>query len=339
MRVLHVDATREWRGGQTQLLHLATRLPGSVVALPPDALLLPALRAAGVPVLPVAFRGPLRGTRGLAEAIRAANPDLVAAHTSHAHGHAVRATGRPVVVHRRLDFRPGWTSRLKYRRARRFVAVSGAVRDVLVRYGVPADRIDVVLDGVDRSAIDRARPEPTALRNELGLDPGARVCLAVGALVAHKGHRLLVEALALLPEWHGLIAGEGPLGPTLSRQAARLGVGGRLHLLGRREDVPRLHKSVDLVVHPSLEEGMGQAVAEALIAGARVVAADAGGLAEIVDGLGLVVAPGDPRALAEGIRVGSSLVPPDPRRLRGRFTVEAMVAGTAEAYRRALAPG
>ena len=149
MRVLHVDTAREWRGGQTQLLHLARSMADCAVALPPDAPLRPALEQAGVRVLPVAFRGPFRGGRALAAAVRTFRADLVAAHTSHAHGHAVAVGTRPVVVHRRLDFAPGWGSRAKYRRATRFVAVSAAVGAVLERSGVEPGRIDVVLDGAD----------------------------------------------------------------------------------------------------------------------------------------------------------------------------------------------
>lgn len=335
MRVLHVDAAREWRGGQTQLLNLAGRMPDCAVALPPDAPLRPALEHAGVPVFPVDFRGSLRGGRALAAVVRRFAPDLVAAHTSHAHAHAVRGP-RPVVVHRRLDFVPSRWSRRKYGRPARYVAVSGAVRDVLVRYGIGADRVDVVHDGVDARTIEAASPDGTSLRHALRVDPDARLALAVGALVPHKGHRFAVEALARLDGWHLLIAGQGPLRPALERQARRLGVADRLHLLGQRDDVPRLLKSVDVVVHPSVEEGMGQVVAEALLAGARVVGTDAGGVPEVIGSSGLVVPAGDPAALAEGIRIGSCLIPPDLRAVRGRFSVEAMVAGTLGAYERAL---
>src|SRR5690606_30908804 len=89
-RVLHVDTAREWRGGQTQLLHLAASGPPCAVALPPDAPLRPALEARGVPVFPIEARGGWWGAGALADAARRYGADLIAAHTSHAHALALR---------------------------------------------------------------------------------------------------------------------------------------------------------------------------------------------------------------------------------------------------------
>ena len=335
MRVVHVDTAREWRGGQTQLLHLATAMPGSVVCLPADARLRPALEAAGVEVRPVPFRGALRGTATLRAIVRREAPCLIAAHTSHAHGHALRC-GRTLVVHRRLDFPLRRWSRRKYAQPAGYVAVSQAVHEVLVRGGVAAHRIAVVLDGVEIAPLQAARPDPLGVRASLGLAATDRVALAVGALVDHKGHRHLVQAMPHLPGWHVIIAGEGPRRRALTRLARRLGVEARLHLVGQRTDVPRLLKSVDVVVHPSVEEGMGQAVAEALVAGARVVCTDAGGLPEVMGSSGIVVRRGSPGALAAGIRAALLEGPGDPAGLAVRFSVERMVRETLAAYRRVL---
>jgi glycosyltransferase involved in cell wall biosynthesis len=197
-------------------------------------------------------------------------------------------------------------------------------------------RISVVLDGVDPAPLDRSSPDSAGLRFELGLALDARLALAVGALVDHKGHRYLVRAMAHIPSWHVAIAGEGPRQAALLALAQRLGVANRLHMLGQRDDVPRLLKSVDVVVHPSVEEGMGQSVAEALLAGARVVSTDAGGLPEVVGSWGIVVPRADPTALADGIRVGSCLIPGDLRDLRARFSVDRMVSQTRIAYNQVL---
>jgi glycosyltransferase involved in cell wall biosynthesis len=339
MRVLHVDTAREWRGGQVQLQALAlSRDAEQAVAVPEDAPLSAALVADGVTVQPVAFRGELRGTAGLRAVVRTFVPDVVAAHTAHALAHALRASDVPVVAHRRVDFRPNAVGVGRLRRAARVIAVSHAVRSVLVAAGVDPDRVDVVYDGVDPPGPSGRR---TTLREVLGVGRHTPVVLAVGALVEHKGHATLVDALALLPGVHAAVAGEGPLRTALLRRAARAGVADRFHLLGTRDDVPDLLKTTDVVCHPSWEEGLGQAVLEALLTGAAVVGSRAGGLPEILHGRGVLVTPRSAAELA--VALEQTLTDPVSFRraaeasfeeLRSVFSTSRMISGTIAAYAR-----
>lgn len=336
MRVLHVDSAREWRGGQTQLLALARELPGSEVALPPDAPLRAALEGAGVPTHPVDFSGMWRGARALQRVVQRVRPDVVAAHTSHAHGHAVRVEGAPVVVHRRLDFAPRRLSRWKYARPCGYVAVSTAVARVLEGAGVRRERIRVVHDGVD--PLPRADRE--ASRRCLGVPESATLVVTAGALVPHKGHRFLVDALAELPGVQALLAGEGPLRGELEARVARLGLGERVRLVGQLADVSGLLAAADLFVHPSVEEGLGQVVIEAMHAGAPVVATRTGGLVDLVgDGTGWLAEPGSGASLAGAIRRALASPHERARRVeraaavaRSRLSVREMVERTAAAY-------
>jgi glycosyltransferase involved in cell wall biosynthesis len=286
----------------------------------------------------VAFRGELRGTAGLRAAIRTFSPDVVAAHTAHALAHALRASDVPVVAHRRVDFRPNVIGVARLRRAARVIAVSGAVRSVLVAGGVDPSRVDVVYDGVDPPGPSGRR---TTLRDVLGVGRHTPVVLAVGALVEHKGHATLVDALALLPGVHAAVAGEGPLRTKLERRATRAGVAERFHLLGMRDDVVDLHTTADVVCHPSWEEGLGQAVLEALLAGAAVVGSRVGGLPEILHGRGVLVPPRQPAALAAALE--ETLRDPGPARrasqtsleeLRVVFSSARMIADTIAVYER-----
>ncbi len=330
LRILHVDTAREWRGGQVQLLELVRRAPGEhAVAVPPDAPLAAKLLREQVRVEPIAFRGELRGTRALAAAVRSFVPDVVAAHTAHGLAHALRVSAGPVVAHRRVDFRPNAIGRRRLDRAARVIAVSTAVRDVLVASRISAERIAVVRDGVDPVPVPAPVPAPAP----------APFVLAAGALVPHKGHATLVAALPLLPGIHVAIAGEGPLRGALLRQAAQLGVADRFHLLGPRSDLPALLASADVVCHPSHEEGLGQVLIEALLLGAPVVACRAGGIPEVVEGRGLLVAPRDPVALAGALR--RALADPEELRrlaraaspaLRQDFSVDRMTRETMAAY-------
>lgn len=327
--MLHVSTAREWRGGQTQLLHLVRAWPGrAAVALPPDARLAPAL---GGHARPIPFRGRWWGGRALDALAAREGFDLVAVHDAHALAQA-DGLALPVVVHRRVDFRPSLLGAARMRHAAGVIAVSRAVAGVLASVGV---RSRVVHDGVEPlpGTADRE-----GVRARLGIGSRETLLVAVGALVAHKDHRTLVEALASVPGAHLVLVGEGPLGGPLAALAARRGVGARLHLAGHGDDVGTWLRSADVVVHPSREEGLGQAVIEAVAAGACVVTTDAGGLPEI-PGVAHRVPAGRADLLAAALRRASADPEAGRRVARGagdalsaRFSIGAMVAGTREAY-------
>jgi glycosyltransferase involved in cell wall biosynthesis len=325
---MQVDSATEWRGGQVQLAHLMEGLEsrGHEVALAacPEGEL---ARRLGRDVLPIPAGVGLRGATALRAHHRRVRPDLVVAQTSHAHSLCLLA-GLTPVVHRRVDFAVGGTpwGRWKYRRAALFVAVSEGVARVLRRGGVPPERIRVVADGV--RPLGESPPAPDLC------GPGPLVG-AVGALVDHKGHRVLLEAVAELPELRCVIAGEGPLREDLERRIRELGLEGRVRLLGQRHDVSAVLAALDLLAHPSLEEGMGQAVVEAMAAGVPLLVSDAGGLPEVVGPLCAPVPAGDPGALAQALR-DRIAAPWDTEaarvRARERFSVDAMVDGSIAAY-------
>ncbi|MBN1336620.1 MAG: glycosyltransferase [Deltaproteobacteria bacterium] len=331
--VLEVDSAREWRGGQVQthLLVEGLRSLGQCVhvAAPPDGALAARLQGdvlglAGGPRLPLVLRTLVRRVR----------PDVVAAQTPRAHGACVLAGLHPV-VHRRVDFAIGRgpASRWKYARARLYVAVSAAVARVLTAGGVDPDRIRVVPDGI--RPLDPAPPDPALA------GPGPLVG-AAGALVAHKGHRVLVEAMARLPGVRCVLLGSGPQRPDLEARIRTLGLTGRVRLLGHRTDVVPVMAALDLLVHPSLEEGMGQVVGEAMSLGVPVLVTSAGGLPEVVGPTAHTVPPGDPEALAAAIRARLA-DPGDTRAARRRalevFSVNRMVQQTLAVYREAAGRG
>lgn len=308
MRVLHVDTARELRGGQRQLAYLLAGRPGDAWAGVADS---PLAAEIGPPALALLPGGDPRNLPALRRFAR--DFDLVAAHTPHAHGLALFA-GRPLVVHRRVDFVPrhAW----KYRPVAATIAVSHAVRRILEATGVR--RVHVVHDGVAPVALGTRIP---------AVGP---VYGAAGALVEHKGHRHLVEAMREVPGTL-LLAGEGPLRPALEAQIRAAGLGDRVRLLGH-VPIGDLFASVDVFVHPSVEEGLGQVVIEALGAGLRVVATRAGGLPESVEGVGTLVPPGDAEALARALREA----PQAPTGLgvarAADFSVARMVEGTTAVY-------
>ena len=160
MRILHLDAGREMRGGQWQALRLIEGLAAagweSTLLARPAGALFTAARKLGYRVEPLGL------TRALA-ALR--HNDLIHAHDARSHSLGLFLRGRPLVVSRRVSFPVG--SRWKYGRASRYLAVSQFVKGVLQRGGVPEERISVVYDGVPLL-------EPAHGRNVLLIHKGIR---------------------------------------------------------------------------------------------------------------------------------------------------------------------
>ncbi len=332
--MLQVDSATEWRGGQVQLELLVDGLEArghevALAACPHGALAAHLERR----ILPIPPGVTLRGAVALRRHVAALRPDVVAAQTSHAHSLCVLAGLRPV-VHRRVDFQVGaspW-GRWKYGRPVLYVAVSAGVARVLQAGGVPEARIRVVHDGVRPLA-----PMPPA-RDLAGSGP---VIGAIGALVDHKAHGVLVDAMVDLPGVRCVIAGQGPLRAALEQRVRRHGLQDRVQLLGQREDIAAVMAALDLLVHPSIEEGMGQVVVEAMAAGLPVLVTAAGGLPEVVGSGAVTVPPGDSKALASAVRsrldAREDAAPARERALR-EFSVDSMVEGTLAAYHEA-SPG
>ncbi len=258
-----------------------------------------------------------------------AGDGIIHAHTAHAAGTAAlaRLLGAPAaVVHRRVDFHlsGGLSKALKYERAGRVVAVSKAIADVLKTDGLSADRVAVVPDAVpadeeeerwaglaggtfspaSQSGKDGLRRR---LSEEFGLPAQALWIGNLAALVPHKDHDNLIAAAVIVllqrPDARFLIAGEGPEEERLFEKIKRLGMVGKIVLLGRRDDPLDVLKSLDVFALSSWGEGMGSVLLEASACALPIAATTAGGIPEVVeDGkTGLVCPPRDPEALAQNL--------------------------------------
>ncbi|HNR30706.1 MAG TPA: glycosyltransferase [Candidatus Hydrogenedentes bacterium] len=358
MIVLHLDEQQDWRGGEQQASWLIQGLAKAghtvIVAGKPGCAFLESDHG-GAPVerlaLPLRAEWDLWSAGRLARIVRDRGVDILHAHTSHAHMIACLARrfarrGK-VVVSRRVSFPPrrGPLNRWKYLAPDLFLSVSRKVDEVLAAYGMPAAKRAVVHSAVD---IPRAEADPLP-RRELGVPEDAPLLATAGALVGHKDHNNLVDAMPLVlaqfPDARLVIAGEGRLRRRLETKTAALGLRDRITLLGRREDAPRIIRAADVYVSSSWSEGLGTSILEALAGGTPVVATMAGGAAEMVlpGETGWLVPCRDPEALADGIV--SSLRHREQARAmaaRGRalvlerFSVERMVEETMRAYERLL---
>ena len=263
-----------------------------------------------------------------------------------------------------VDFLPagrrGW-SRLKrrvhallyrtlIRKTKGFVAVSEEVEQAVVRrLGPLRDRITTIPNGVD---IDRyvGGGDREALCDELGIPASSKLVLTAGRLTEQKGHRYLLDAWSgisrSLPDAHLLLAGDGELRADLEARA-RAGAGMRtVHVLGMREDIPRLLAACDLFVLPSLWEGLSIALLEAMAAARPIVATEVSGTTQALrDGRsGRIVPPRDVEALAKAVK--DLLIDPDRARplgeaaretVRRRFSAERQAKAYLDLYSTLLA--
>ena len=318
IRTLHIDTEQGWRGGEQQAMYLMKGLIArghhATCACRPGSAMLQKCQAEGIEAFTVAMRSELDLCSGLKlrRIARQQQAQIVHAHTAHAHTMAAMAAlGRRdcrCVVSRRVDFAVGKTylSRLKYRTGvDRYIAISQAVRRVMIYGGVQPDKIGIAHSGIDLERFEG--PFDENLKAGLGLPDNAVVVGNVAALVDHKGQKYLLDAVPAVmeqcPDAWFLIAGDGELRGPLERQAAELGIAGRVRFLGYRKDVPDLLNMFDVFVMSSHMEGLCTSLLDAMAMRLPVVATNAGGIPEIVrDGeTGLLVESKNPAAIAEGI--------------------------------------
>lgn len=232
-----------------------------------------------------------------------------------------------------------YLDRLTMRRVTAFHALTEEVaRSWVETIGLDRVRITVIPRGVSLDLLNEAALTPAereGLRRELMGDPDGLLVLAVGREEPQKGHRYLIEAVARVAgsrgDAHLVMAGRpGSSSDAIGAQISELGIDDRVHRLGVRTDVFRLMRAADLMVFPSLYEGLGVSLIEGMGSGLPIIVFNRAPMNQIIehDRTGLVVPDRDPAALAEAIlslatdpRLSSRLRNEAARTVRAKYEI------------------
>lgn len=189
----------------------------------------------------------------------------------------------------------------------KIITLTNAGKEEHVQYKIaPAHKFITIHSGLELGSL-----QPSDTKNdvakEFNIDKSDKLIGTVARLVPIKGHEFLLKAAPLVlqhyPNTTFLLIGDGPLRKKLENLAQQLNFFDKIVFSGMREDIPRLLNAIDIFVLPSLNEGMGRVLIEAMVLAKPIVATRVGGVPDVVEdgSSGLLVPPADPDALADAI--------------------------------------
>ena len=318
MRILHTESSCGWGGQELRILEeargLAARGHAVTIAAPGESRILAEARRRGLDTvdLPIARKKP-RGLAGLYRWLRSNPVDVINTHSSTDSWLAALACtmlgGAPPIVRTRHISAavPGnWPTRWLYGSASRHVVTTGeALRRQLIEVnGFHPGHVTSVPTGIDTQRF--VPGDRSAARRALGLPPGAVLIGIVATLRSWKGHRFLLEAFAGMAREDCLlvIVGDGPQRANIEAQAAQLKLGERMRLAGDQTDVLPWMQALDVFALPSYaNEGVPQALVQAMLCGLPCVTTDIGSIGEVAlhERTALVCPPRDAGALRQAL--------------------------------------
>jgi glycosyltransferase involved in cell wall biosynthesis len=368
MNILISNSTDIFAGGEDYVLILAKYLARrghtvSVSALP-GHLLLDKCQAAGIPTVPIDYRGMGRVFQvagSLRRELRARSIDVVHSNANYDRTVAAMAvaftrTRHVAGVHSTHSIQHNITHWLRNRwGVDHFISDADAGREVLIREdGIDPGRITTVPIGIEEESLEASAAARRETRARLGIPDDTIVIGNVARLVPFKGHRVLLDAAALVvrqcPNAMFLIIGDGELQETLAQQAQTLAISGQVKFLGFQDNLHLWYPAFDIYCHSSLElaaEMFPIAILRALSGGLPVVCTNVGGIRLMVqEGIsGHLVPPDAPPALAEAL-VGvirnpvlrSAMGSASSALFKQQFHAAAMAQKVEQVYERSVRP-
>jgi len=232
----------------------------------------------------------------------------------------------------------------------KFIVLSEALRRALIEgHKIPPEKVVKIYNGIEldeyNPGLKEARSKKLEVRRELGLENDVPVIGAIGRLVWQKGFEYLIQAIPkvieVFPETRFLIVGEGPLKDKLKVKGEKLKVADSIIFAGFRSDIKEILTSVDLLVMPSLLEGLPMVLLEGMAMAKPIVATKIEGITEVLENgkTGLLVLPKNTDSLAEAIiqilndKTKSNLLGQNARKMvEEKFSVEKMVEQIERLY-------
>ena len=244
-----------------------------------------------------------------------------------------------------------WLERRVLERVVGIIFVSEGQKKKLESFGIRGRKSWVVYNAVSVNSLKGEREAEIrgTVFNSLGIQENSKLIVTAGRLSPEKGHRFLVEAIRKLGQQingtYFVFCGDGPCKKDIEKQAQDLGIGDQCRFPGFRRDLQEIFHAMDLMVLPSLTEGLPNVILEAFAWAKPVVATNVGGVPEIVEnGInGLLVPPKQPNLLAEAIE--KCLMSPEMARqfgkagyhkIKAEFTFEAQTHKLEAIYQEVL---
>lgn len=319
MKIVHTEASCGWGGQEIRILEeakgLAARGHDVHLLCPPEARIFTEAPRFGVNVTPLPIgRKKLKGVLAMRRWLKEHRPDIINCHSStdswlSALACASLGNAAPIVRTRHISapVHNNASTRWLYTKATAHIVTTGeSLRATLIeKNAFPPALLTSVPTGIDP---ERYRPGNQAeARIQLagyGISPNETLLVIVATLRSWKGHLYLLEALKDLTNTRLAIVGDGPYRPSIEARVHELDLGERVVFAGQQQDVTPWLRAADIFVLPSYaNEGVPQAVLQAMMSGRPVVSTTVGAITEAVrDGVtGLIVPPRNPQALGKAL--------------------------------------
>ncbi len=321
LKIVHTEASLGWGGQEirvmVELREMTRRGHRTYVVAPPDSDIFRRALDFSIEALPLSMRRGdfLKNLKWLADFFHREKIDVVNTHSSRDSwlaGFAARFARVPLIVktrHISARVSRGWLTRIAYQRLHDYIITTstGIAEDMVKFNGFDANRIAAIPTGVDlkRFHLDVSSIQ---LRRELGLPDNAILVGMISVLRSWKGHPDFLNAAREVrkqfSQAYFVIVGEGPRRNQIEEQLLGSDLEDFVFLIGHRDEVPQILKDLNVFVLPSYaNEGVPQALLQALAMEKPVVASNVGGIPEVLASgrHGLLCEPQNPTSLAEGI--------------------------------------
>ncbi|RMF98304.1 MAG: glycosyltransferase family 1 protein [Candidatus Schekmanbacteria bacterium] len=320
LRILHINAEKEYRGGEMQTLLLSKKLiergHQNIICCQPESGIEKECNKAKVPFFTVKMKSDadIIAAFKIMRWISNNTIDIIHTHNPRAlaMGFFIKLLnfGIPHIYTRRIDFplKSGVLSMMKYNRgADKIIALSNSVKDSLLKGGVDENKIVLIRGGIEKERFQKKNLS-YSIKEEFSLPNDAFILGTVSHLSKHKGHSLLLEAVEKIAQKGKnvflIIVGEGPLKKELKLECRKRNIEERVKFAGFRKDVENLISRFYILIHPTIEgEGSPSAIKEAMICGIPVIASDIPPIREIIRDKveGILVKAGKSEEIEKGI--------------------------------------